>query len=125
MRIKKKSAVFEYAASVALLLLLWEVVSILLNEPFFPGPVESFRVFARELGKDLGWHLIVSTARVVVSLIAALVPAVILGMYLGSNERFDRYAAPMIYLVYPVPKIIFLPVIIIFLGIGNMSKVFL
>ena len=81
--------------------------------------------FIREMGDELGAHLLVSTARVIVSLLAALLPAVLLGMVLGRVESLDRYAAPLIYLTYPVPKIIFLPVVITLLGLGNLSKIFL
>lgn len=61
----------------------------------------------------------------VISLLAALAPAVALGMVLGRVEKFDRYAAPLIYLTYPVPKIIFLPLVITLLGLGELSKIFL
>lgn len=122
---KANHAVFEYALSVVILLLLWELTSVLLNESFFPDPYDSFLVFTRELGRNLGVHLLISTARVVVSLIAALIPAVILGMILGRVEKFDRFVAPLIYLTYPIPKIIFLPIILTLLGIGDLSKIFL
>ena len=70
-------------------------------------------------------NLLVSTARVIASLLVALLPAVLLGMVLGRVERLDRYAAPLIYLTYPVPKIIFLPVVLTLLGLGDVSKIFL
>lgn len=116
---------FEYLAAVIFLLALWEAASLLLNRPYFPGPYESLQAFGREMGKELWAHLLVSTARVVVSLAVALVPAVLLGMVLGRVERLDRYAAPLIYLTYPVPKIIFLPLVITLLGLGDLSKIFL
>jgi len=106
-------------------LTLWEIASLWLNKAYLPGPYVSFLTFGRELGKNLGPHLLVSTARVVVSLATALIPAVILGMLLGHVEKFDRFAAPLIYLTYPVPKIIFLPLVVTLLGLGNLSKIFL
>jgi NitT/TauT family transport system permease protein len=120
-----KQVAVDYLLAVAFLLAVWEVMSLWFNMSFFPGPYESFMVFGREMGKDLWAQLLVSTARVVVSLVAALLPAVALGMVLGRVERLDRYAAPLIYLTYPVPKIIFLPVVITLLGLGNLSKIFL
>ena len=116
---------FDYFLAVIFLLAMWEVLSLWLNESFFPGPLESFMTFIREMGDELGAHLLVSTAGVIVSLLAALLPAVLLGMVLGRVESLDRYAAPLIYLTYPVPKIIFLPVVITLLGLGNLSKIFL
>lgn len=120
-----KQVAVDYLLAVAFLLAVWELMSLWLNMSFFPGPYESLLVFGREMGKDLWAQLLVSTARVVVSLVAALLPAVALGMVLGRVERLDRYAAPLIYLTYPVPKIIFLPVVLSLLGLGELSKIFL
>ncbi len=124
-RASARQVVADYAGAAVFLLVLWEIASLALNKPYFPGPGESFPAFAREMAKGLWAHLLVSTARVVVSLAAALAPAVALGMVLGRAERLDRYAAPLIYLTYPVPKIIFLPLVISLLGLGDLSKVFL
>ncbi len=121
----KLMVAFDYFLAVVVLLVMWELLSYWLNESFFPGPLESFTTFTRELGDQLGAHLLVSTARVIASLLAALMPAVLLGMVLGRFESMDRYAAPLIYLTYPVPKIIFLPVVITLLGLGDLSKIFL
>ncbi|MCL6611976.1 MAG: ABC transporter permease [Peptococcaceae bacterium] len=125
MHSKPKHVAADYAGAVILLLAVWGLASLSLNKPYFPGPCESFLAFGREMGKGLWAHLLVSTYRVVVSLAAALVPAVALGMVLGRVERLDRYAAPFVYLTYPVPKIIFLPLVITLLGLGDVSKIFL
>lgn len=122
---KTKNIAVDYLLAIVILLSLWEIVSLWLNVPYFPGPRESTLAFAHEMGKDLWANLLVSTARVVVGLAAALLPAVVLGMVLGRVERLDCYVAPLIYLVYPVPKIIFLPVVITLMGLGDLSKIFL
>ena len=50
--------------------------------------------------------------------------AVPVGLGLGLSPTANRLAAPIIYLLYPIPKIVFLPVILLLLGIGNLSKIF-
>lgn len=122
---KFKNLTVNYALAVIFLLSLWGLAAWLLNRPYFPGPYDSLLVFIHEMGKDLWAHLLVSTARVVVSLAAALAPAVALGMVLGRVQWLDRYASPLVYLTYPVPKIIFLPLVITLLGLGELSKIFL
>lgn len=117
--------ILDYIIAIFILMFLWQIASLWLDKPYFPGPWDSLATFGRELGKDLGPHLLVSTARVLVSLLTALVPAVLLGMVLGHVERLDRLAAPLIYLTYPVPKIIFLPLVVTLMGLGNFSKIFL
>lgn len=117
--------IMDYVVAILILLIIWEITSLWLHKPYFPDPWSALAAFSRELGHELGSHLLVSTARVLVSLVAALVPAVMLGMILGHVERLDRFAAPLIYLTYPVPKIIFLPLVVTLMGLGNTSKIFL
>ena len=44
---------------------------------------------------------------------------------LGQSRVLDRLFSPVIYILYPIPKIVFLPVILLLLGIGNVSKIFI
>jgi len=107
------------------LLVAWQLASMLLDTPVLPPPTDVLRAFVRELPKDLGRHTLVSAWRVVASILVAVVAAVPAGLALGLSPTADRFVAPIIYLVYPIPKIVFLPVILLLLGIGNVSKVFI
>jgi NitT/TauT family transport system permease protein len=77
------------------------------------------------MGADLGLHLAASAARVTVSVLLAILAAVPLGLGLGQMRAIDRVVAPLVAIVYPIPKIVFLPVIYVALGITEISKVFL
>ena len=107
------------------LLLAWQLATILIDKPILPAPVEVLIAFGSELPKDLGHHTAVSAMRVVASILMAVAVAVPAGLALGLSPMADRLAAPLIYLLYPIPKIVFLPVILLLLGIGNTSKVFM
>jgi NitT/TauT family transport system permease protein len=107
------------------LLLMWQLASMLLGKPVLPAPGEVLLAFILALPEDLGRHLVVSAWRVVISVLMAVAAAVPTGLALGLSPTADRFAAPLIYLLYPIPKIVFLPVIILLLGIGNVSKVFI
>lgn len=120
-----RHAAADYLGAVVFLLAMWEMASLALGKPYFPGPCQSFLTFGREMTENLWAHLLISTYRVIVSLLAALAPAVTLGMVLGRVDRLDRYFAPLVYLTYPVPKIIFLPLVITLLGLGDLAKIFL
>jgi NitT/TauT family transport system permease protein len=48
-----------------------------------------------------------------------------LGLACGGSRRLDRLTSPLIYLTYPVPKIVFLPLILLAFGLGDVSKIFL
>jgi NitT/TauT family transport system permease protein len=107
------------------LLIAWQTAAMLIEKPVLPPPVDVLEAFALSLPQDLGRHLLVSALRVIASIALAVVAAVPIGLAIGLSPVADRLAAPLIYLLYPIPKIVFLPVIILLLGIGNISKVFI
>lgn len=71
---------------------------------------------------DLPLHTLASLVRVVVALVVSLVVAVPTGMLAGGRPPVDRLVTPVAYLLYPVPKIAFLPAFIVLLGLGEASK---
>lgn len=115
----------DVALAVAGLSVLWQLASMLINRPVLPPPLEVLSAFAAELPQELGRHLLVSAWRVVASILVAVAAAVPAGLGLGLSPTANRLAAPVIYLLYPIPKIVFLPVVLLLLGIGNLSKVFI
>jgi ABC-type nitrate/sulfonate/bicarbonate transport system permease component len=106
------------------LLASWQLVSMIINQPVLPPPWEVLRALVLALPQELGRHFLVSAWRVVASIVVAVAFAVPVGLGLGLSPAASRLAAPIIYLLYPIPKIVFLPIILLLLGIGNVSKVF-
>ncbi len=107
------------------LVLAWQATAMLINRSVLPQPWDVLRAFVLALPRDLGVHTLVSAWRVVLSIVLAVVTAVPAGLSLGLSPTASRLAAPIIYLLYPIPKIVFLPVVLLLLGIGNVSKVFI
>ena len=101
------------------------MVALAVGLPILPTPWAVIYAFILDLPSELGWHILVSGWRILVSMLLATVIGVPLGLVLGQNRRWDRITYPLIYVTYPVPKVALLPVIILFLGIGDVSKVFL
>jgi NitT/TauT family transport system permease protein len=46
-----------------------------------------------------------------------------LGIILGQSQRLDKIFLPFIYLLYPIPKVVFVPLAILFFGLGEFPKV--
>ncbi|MCK5315590.1 MAG: ABC transporter permease subunit, partial [Anaerolineales bacterium] len=38
-------------------------------------------------------------------------------------RKLDKLFSPLIYLVYPIPKVVFIPVVLLFLGLGDAPKI--
>ncbi|VFQ44250.1 ABC transporter permease [Desulfoluna butyratoxydans] len=105
------------------LLLIWQVASMLLARPILPPPTVVVPLFLKALPGDLGLHLLASTARVLAAILLAVITAAPLGLALGQLPKLDRIVGPLVAIIYPIPKIIFLPVIYVLLGITDLSKI--
>lgn len=113
-----------YLGASLVLLLGWQLASWALDTPALPGPVPALGAFA-ELAPLLLPHAALSLARVVAALTLGTVLAVPAGLAIGRSRAADAFFAPLIFLTYPVPKIVFLPILLILLGLGNASKIVL
>lgn len=109
-----------------LVLVLWQAGSMALAKPFLPTPGASFAAFFEFLFYgDMGEHFLISTFRILSSIILAMVLAVPLGLAMGRVEWLGRLLNPIVYLLYPLPKVVFLPIIVVLMGLGNWPKIFL
>ena len=109
----------------AILLIFWYLLAIGLKTPALPAPWAALTSFQKLFVSDLLPHLTVSFYRVVISLTIATLLGAPLGLWLGKNQKADEFSAPLIYITYPVPKVVFLPIFLILLGIGDASKIVL
>lgn len=105
------------------ILIFWQVAAWIVDEPILPGPVAVAQVFIEELGEGLAGHFLVSTLRVLVSIALAVAAAAPAGLILGQSERMNRIFSPVIYMLYPIPKVVFLPIVLLLFGIGNLPKI--
>lgn len=124
-RITPAGSCFITAAAVLSLLLFWYLLSRLLNNPALPTPAGALVAFVTQVPSGLGYDFLVSAWRVLASIVISLALGVPAGLWLGRNRGGDRFFATLIHLTYPVPKIVFLPVVMVLLGLGDVSKIFL
>ncbi len=111
--------------AVIALFLMWYLIAMLMNNPVVPYPHIVFINYFKEDTKVFFGHFMASFLRIFYTLIVAVATGVPLGILFGRVKILDELTSPLIYLLYPVPKIVFLPIIIILLGLGDLSKVFI
>ena len=104
---------------------LWQLLSWIINRPIMPGPVTVLPLFIRAMPGELGPHFMASAGRVLTAIALSVITATPIGLVLGQSPKFDRIFAPLIAIIYPIPKIVFLPVIYVLMGITDISKIFL
>ncbi|MET0335224.1 MAG: taurine ABC transporter permease TauC [Rhizobacter sp.] len=119
-------------ATVALLLgVWWAVTALRLVEPLFLPPPHAvwakLRVLVGEgfMDATLWQHAGASLGRVGLALLAAFFTAIPLGLWMGLQPRVRALVDPIIEFYRPVPPLAYLPLIVIWFGIGEFSKVLL
>jgi len=88
-----------------------------------PGPLAVFPVFFAQFPRDLGGHFVVSLWRVVASMMLSVALAVPAGLAMGQSQTLNRFFSPLLYLTHPVPKVVFVPVVVLFFGVGDLAKI--
>lgn len=109
--------------AVLVLLIIWQLVSLVVHKTILPTPIKVAQVFVSELGNGLITHFLASLWRVMASMALAILLAAPAGLILGQSKRLNNLFSPMIYLLYPVPKVVLVPVVLLFLGIGDLPKI--
>jgi NitT/TauT family transport system permease protein len=113
-------------AALALLGLAWEAVARLQWVPplFLPPPTAILGEASRMARSGELWrHLVVSLGRVGAGFGLGAAVGTALGLLLGSSRVLWALGNPLIAATYPIPKIALLPLMILWLGIGEAPKV--
>ena len=105
------------------LFLLWQIAAMLIQRPILPAPTEVFVVFFRELGNELLTHFGISLWRVSAGMFLSVLAAAPAGLAIGGSKTWNRILSPVIYLLYPIPKVVLVPIVFLFLGIGDTAKI--
>ena len=122
---KRKLKFSDAVLGLLMFLFFWQVLAWVVRRPIMPSPVVVLPLFFTSVFGELGLHLLASTGRVLAASGSAVITAVPVGLGLGQIPKLDRIFSPLIAIVYPIPKIVFLPVIYVLMGITDISKIFL
>ena len=119
-------ALVTYVVSVAAGLALWELVSRRYTPLFLPSPGETWTA-AKELWRDGTWldAVVASARRILIGWGLGLVVGVPVGLLMGRITLVRRLLDPYIEFFRFIPPIAFVTLAVIWLGIGESSKVVL
>jgi NitT/TauT family transport system permease protein len=101
----------------------WWATSYAVGGAVIPSPPRVALRFMELLTSALLIHALASLARIGAALFLAFLTALPIGLALGRVRSLDRVFSPLVYLLYPVPKIALLPVIMLLFGLSDVSKV--
>ncbi|MCL6608729.1 MAG: ABC transporter permease [Geminicoccaceae bacterium] len=105
---------------------LWELASRAgLVSPFtLPAPSRVLAALLEMAGSgELARHLVASLARLALGWALGAMLGVAVGLAIGISSLARSIGLPLVSALFPVPKIALLPLLILWLGIGEASKV--
>lgn len=128
MRIHKNKILFPLA-----FLAVWQLLSMtgILPSNRLPSPFEiilalkELLMFGLPQGKVLFYHCLFSLVRVLGGFLAAAAVAIPFGIVLGRSKRLHEMVIPIIEIIRPIPPLAWIPLSILWFGIGFKSAVFI
>ncbi len=122
----KSKKIILYLLSIITILVFWQILALLINNQILPKPLPVLKKLTVELANtDFWYHIYSSLIRIIAGLFLAFISAVPLGLALGSSQKLDKIFSPLIYISYPIPKIVLLPIILLIFGLNHLSKIIL
>ena len=122
----------SFVTLAVLLVVWWGVTALQLISPLFlPPPQQVLQKLIAIAGPQgfmdatLWQHLAASLTRIAIALVAATILGVPVGIAMGLSPTIRGILDPLIELYRPVPPLAWLPLVIIWFGIGETPKILL
>ena len=113
-----------YAFAIVFIVAGWWITAALVNSPALPTPAEAVEVLLANTDQLVPYFL-TSAYRVIVSLVIGTVLAVPIAHVCARSRTLDALFAPVLYLLYPIPKVVLLPILLVLFGLADAPKIVL
>lgn len=127
-RAKRVEKVWRVVVPFVVLVVIWQLAFSLGNYPayLFPGPAKVLGAFVSMIPSgQLFEHVKESTIRVILGTSMALVVGLPLGFAMGINKQVSDYATPIITFFQAIPGLAWVPLAILWFGIGFQTVTFI
>ena len=105
------------------LLAVWQAASLVLNNDSFPTAIEAIRAIPSILGdKEALINILASLRRMAIGFSVAVAMSIPLGLMMGRSRTVASFFNPLLMVIYPVPKAALMPIIMLWLGVGDIAK---
>lgn len=104
----------------------WEVAarSGFVDPIFFPAPSDIGRVWLDSLTNgSLLFDVLVSLKRVTLGYLLGVGLGLVVAIGMTLSRRIKLFANPLITVLYPIPKVAILPLLLLWLGTGDLTKI--
>ena len=118
------SKVGGYVFAVAFIVAGWWITALAVNSPALPTPAQTVEVLGSNVDVLIPFFW-TSAYRVVASLLIGTILAVPIAQLCARSRVLDGLFAPVLYLLYPIPKVVLLPILLVLFGLADAPKIVL
>jgi NitT/TauT family transport system permease protein len=105
------------------LLAVWQAASLALNNDSFPTALQAIQAVPAILGdKESLINILASLQRMAIGFGVAVALSIPLGLLMGRSRAVASFFNPLLMVIYPVPKAALMPIIMLWLGVGDLAK---
>ena len=105
------------------LLAFWQIASLAMKNDSFPTAIEAIRAIPAILGdKESLINILASLRRMAIGFGLAVAVSIPLGLMMGRSRAVASFFNPLLMVIYPVPKAALMPIIMLWLGVGDVAK---
>ena len=123
---EKKAPRWTGAGGILMLLLLWQAICTTgwVSELYLPAPTSILKIgWEMTVSGEIAVNMKASLQRIGWGFVIGSFAGIGIGLLTGFSKLAEAVGNPLIYSLYPIPKIALLPLIILWLGIGEVSKI--
>ena len=105
---------------------LWQLLAVYSDIPqlFLPSVTDVFRELKEMSDEGILWsNLGISAWIYTIGLVISIAIAVPLGLFVGGIKIVDRILSPYVWAVYTTPRLILMPLILLWVGINDTARV--
>jgi NitT/TauT family transport system permease protein len=124
--LEQKIPVYAPALGIGLILVVWEIVCRAgwVSPLYLPSPTAIVSAGWEMIAKgELHQNLLASLQRILLGYVIGCIIGIVIGLFLGFSKWAEAVGTIIVYSIYPIPKIALLPLIVLWLGIGELPKV--
>ena len=118
------SKIGGYVFAVAFIVAGWWITALAVNSPALPTPAQTVEVLGSNVDVLIPFFW-TSAYRVVASLLIGTLLAVPIAQLCARSRVLDGLFAPVLYLLYPIPKVVLLPILLVLFGLADAPKIVL
>lgn len=125
---KRTGAILPYIYALLAIGIVWQLVVVISDAhvAILPPPLLTLRTFWDLIASgEIFVHIYASLSRVLIAWTLSALVALPLGLVMGRSKRFEKVVDPFIELFRPISPLAWIPLAILWFGIGEVGKIFI